>query len=68
MKILEVNRMNLTAIREEGNAILFSLRLMIEEDQKIAYAMLEGMRIQKALDAQKANKQEHMQGQRDRPV
>lgn len=34
--------MNETAIRKEGNALLFGLRLMTEEEQKIAFAMLEG--------------------------
>lgn len=41
--------MDETAIRKEGNAILFGLRLMSEEEQKIAYAMLEGMRLQQTL-------------------
>ena len=45
--------MDETAIRKEGNAILFGLRLMSEEEQKIAYAMLEGMRLQQTLDAQR---------------
>lgn len=40
-------------IHDEGKAILFGLRLMTEEEQKIAYAMLEGMRLQQTLDAQR---------------
>lgn len=48
-----------TTIYEEGNAILFGIRLMTEEEQKIAYAMLEGMRLQQTLDAQrKADEQD----------
>lgn len=46
-----------TAIRKEWNAILFGLRLMTEEEQKIAFAILEGMRLQKSLDAQKQRPQ-----------
>lgn len=36
----------------EGGAILQIFRLLTDEEQRIAYAILEGMRLQKALDSQ----------------
>ncbi len=43
------------SIQKEGSALLFGLRLLSEEEQRIAYAVLEGMKLQKQLDSQKAN-------------
>lgn len=53
--------MNKTNIQKEGSALLFGLRLMTEEEQKIAFAMLEGMRLQKSLDAQRQRPQRETQ-------
>ena len=39
-------------VRNEGCAILQFFRLLTDEEQRIAYAVLEGMRLQKALDSQ----------------
>ena len=36
--------------QQEGSAILLSFRLLSEDEQKIAYAILEGMRLQRNLD------------------
>lgn len=36
----------------EGSAVLQFFRLLTSEEQRIAYAVLEGMRLQKALDSQ----------------
>lgn len=42
---------NLTA-RNEESVILQFFRLLTSEEQRIAYAVLEGMRLQKDLDSQ----------------
>jgi len=42
-------------INGEGEAILQTFRLLSYEEQRIAYAILEGMRLQKDLDSQKQN-------------
>lgn len=39
-------------IQKEGEAVLFGFRLLSEEEQRIAYAILNGMRLQKQLDFQ----------------
>lgn len=39
-------------IKGESGAILQIFRLLSDEEQRIAYAILEGMRLQKALDSQ----------------
>lgn len=39
-------------VRNEGSAILQFFRLLTDEEQRIAYAVLEGMQLQKALDSQ----------------
>ncbi len=39
-------------INGEGGAILQIFRLLSAEEQRIAYAILEGMRLQKDLDSQ----------------
>lgn len=39
-------------IKCEGSAILQFFRLLSNEEQRIAYAVLEGMRLQKDLDSQ----------------
>lgn len=39
-------------INSEGGAILQIFRLLNDEEQRIAYAILEGMRLQKSLDTQ----------------
>lgn len=36
--------------QQEGSAILLGFRLLSEDEQKIAYAILEGMRLQRNLD------------------
>ena len=41
------------SINSEGGAILQIFRLLSDEEQRIAYAVLEGMRLQKDLDSQK---------------
>jgi len=43
-------------IQDEGRALLFGLRLLNEDEQRIAYAVLEGMRLQKRLDSQQREK------------
>lgn len=40
---------------QEGARMLDFLRAIGTEDQRIAYAVLEGMRLQKDLDSQKQN-------------
>lgn len=40
------------SINSEGGAILQIFRLLSDEEQRIAYAVLEGMRLQKDLDSQ----------------
>lgn len=39
-------------IQKEGEAVLFGFRLLSEEEQRIAYAILSGMQLQKKLDFQ----------------
>lgn len=39
-------------VKSEGGAILQIFRLLSAEEQRIAYAVLEGMRLQKDLDSQ----------------
>lgn len=39
-------------IQKEGEAVLFGFRLLSEEEQRIAYAILSGMQLQKQLDIQ----------------
>lgn len=39
-------------IQKEGEAVLFGFRLLSEEEQRIAYAILSGMQLQKQLDFQ----------------
>lgn len=39
-------------IQKEGEAVLFGFRLLSEEEQLIAYAILSGMQLQKQLDFQ----------------
>ena len=41
------------SINSEGGAILQIFRLLSDEEQRIAYAVLEGMRLQKDLNSQK---------------
>ena len=43
---------NTENIKCEGGAILQMFRVLSAEEQRIAYAILEGMRLQKALDSQ----------------
>ena len=43
--------------QKEGCALLFGFRLLSEEEQRIAYAVLEGMKLQKQLDSQRKEKQ-----------
>ncbi len=50
MTVQNVEKCN---IQKEGKAILFGFRLLTEEEQRIAYAILEGMQLQKHLDAQR---------------
>lgn len=38
---------------QEAAAILYALRLLNNEDQRIAYAILQGMSLQKRLDEQR---------------
>lgn len=38
--------------KTEGTSVLQILRLLSNEEQRIAYAILEGMRLQKTLDSQ----------------
>lgn len=38
--------------QKEGEAVLFGFRLLSEEEQRIAYAILSGMQLQKQLDFQ----------------
>lgn len=45
-------------IQKEGKALLFGFRLLTEEEQRIVYAILEGMQLQKQLDAQRTNKEQ----------
>lgn len=40
------------SINSEGGAILQIFRLLSDEEQRIVYAVLEGMRLQKDLDSQ----------------
>lgn len=49
----------------EAKRMLDFLRAVGTEEQRIAFAVMEGMRLQKALDSQRTA--EH-QGQRDRPA
>lgn len=39
-------------IQKEGEAVLFGFRLLSEDEQRIAYAVLSGMQLQKQLDFQ----------------
>ena len=39
-------------VQQEGETVLFSFRLLSEEEQRIAYAVLSGMQLQKQLDSQ----------------
>lgn len=50
---MNVHSVEKTNIQKEGSALLFGLRLLTTEEQQIAYALLEGMRLQKKLDAQR---------------
>lgn len=45
--------MNERTIYQEGARMLDFLRALGTEDQRIAYAILEGMRLQRDLDSQK---------------
>ena len=49
MKIQKTQARN---IQKEGEAVLFGFRLLSEEEQRIAYAILSGMQLQKQLDFQ----------------
>lgn len=40
-------------VHKEGVQMIALLRAMNDEDQRIVYAILEGMRLQQALDLQK---------------
>lgn len=40
-------------IQKEGSALLFGMRLLSEEEQRVVFALLEGMKLQKQLDSQK---------------
>ncbi len=40
------------SVSGEGGVVLQIFRLLNDEEQRIAYAVLEGMRLQKALDSQ----------------
>ena len=46
--------------KKEGAAVLRLFRLLSGEDQRIAYAVLEGMQLQQKLDAQR---KEALQGE-----
>lgn len=50
-----MDTVKLESIQKEGSALLFGFRLLSEDEQRIAYAVLEGMRLQKQLDSKKAN-------------
>lgn len=54
-----------TVEAQEAKRMLDFLRAVGTEDQRIAFAVLEGMRLQKAIDVQRI---EGHQGQRDRPT
>lgn len=41
---------------QEGASVLRFFRLLTDEEQRIAYAILEGMQLQKALDSQEREK------------
>lgn len=45
-------------VNGEGAAILQIFRLLTSEEQRIACAVLDGMQLQKRLDAQSANKEQ----------
>ncbi len=45
-------------INGEGGAILQIFRLLTSEEQRIACAVLDGMQLQKQLDAQRINKEQ----------
>ncbi len=49
----KINCQNLENIKAEGVRMLQFLRALGTEDQRIAYAILEGMQLQKQLDAQR---------------
>lgn len=53
------------ALALEARHVLNILRAIGTEEQRIAFAVMEGMRLQKVLDAQRV---EERQGQRDRPT
>lgn len=52
----KLNRQNLTETKTEGVRMLQFLRALGSEDQRIAYAILEGMNLQRKLDGQRSAK------------
>ena len=50
---MEKNTIGIENIQNEGNALLYMLRMLGSEEQRIAYAVLEGMHLQKRIEEQR---------------